>query len=257
MLVAKELRLQQVPLVIAGLSLLLWIVLVLRADSTQVGFYRAFAAVSGLLLAMVIGSIASAEERQLGTIEWQVVQPVAMWQQWSVKVGVVMGLAMILGVGVPTALTDSSGILRGSDGHESFGTTVVMLTAASLYVSSLCASGAWALVMSLPAVAGGLFVRIVALGPLGKAADAAWSSAFKAALPAGTDLRGWTRSEVMAVADPLVTAGFIAVVAWFALENHRSTDRSVRVATGWSSRVRRRGPCGGAGGIAMLFGRRW
>ena len=41
--------------------------------------------------------LASAEERQLGTLEWQILLPSPAWQQWAVKVGVAFGLALLLG----------------------------------------------------------------------------------------------------------------------------------------------------------------
>ena len=39
------------------------------------------------MLALLIGSLASAEERQLGTLEWQGLLPMASWKQWAAKVG--------------------------------------------------------------------------------------------------------------------------------------------------------------------------
>ena len=53
---------------------------------------------------ILIGSLASAEERQLGTLEWQTLLPSPAWQQWAVKVGVTFGLALLLGVGLPALL---------------------------------------------------------------------------------------------------------------------------------------------------------
>ena len=64
-------------------------------------------------LAMLIGSLASAEERQLGTLEWQTLLPSPAWQQWAVKVGVTFGLALLLGVGLPA-------LLHGLDGAKDY-----------------------------------------------------------------------------------------------------------------------------------------
>jgi hypothetical protein len=45
-----------------------------------------------------------AEERELGTLEWQLTQPVSLVRQWWVKVAVTVGLGLILGVVLPAAL---------------------------------------------------------------------------------------------------------------------------------------------------------
>ena len=50
----------------------------------------------GALLAVLIGSLASAEERQNGTLEWQLLLPMAAWKQWAVKVGTVLVLTALL-----------------------------------------------------------------------------------------------------------------------------------------------------------------
>ena len=43
---------------------------------------------------LLAGSLASAEERQLGTRDWQGLLPVAAWRQWAVKVAVVLLLSL-------------------------------------------------------------------------------------------------------------------------------------------------------------------
>ena len=84
-------------------------------------------------LAILIGSLASAEERQLGMLEWQTLLPSPAWQQWAVKVGVTFGLALLLGVstarpapqsppnhGLPGTADVAPGRtdLRAADGHQ-------------------------------------------------------------------------------------------------------------------------------------------
>ena len=56
------------------------------------------------VLALLIGSIASAEERQLGTQEWQQLLPMASWKQWALKVGTAIGLSLLLGVALPAVI---------------------------------------------------------------------------------------------------------------------------------------------------------
>src|SRR5204862_543656 len=82
-LLKKELRLQQMALLVAGMFLLVWISL-WEVHRLQPEFSSAFIDVGTLLyvglLSLVIGSVASAEERQLGTAEWPVLMPEAGWE---------------------------------------------------------------------------------------------------------------------------------------------------------------------------------
>src|SRR5206468_1469267 len=95
------------------------------------------------LLSIVIGSVASAEERQLGTAEWQVLMPVAAWKQWAVKVGVALGLAMLLAGLLPAYVLKE--VSWGNEFKDSrLELTAVLagvataLATMSLYISSMC-----------------------------------------------------------------------------------------------------------------------
>lgn len=50
---------------------------------------------------MLIGALASAEERGLGTLHWQMLQPYAAWKQWTIKVATALTLTALLGVALP------------------------------------------------------------------------------------------------------------------------------------------------------------
>ena len=109
----------------------------------------------GASLAISIGSLASAEERQLGTLEWQTLLPSPAWQQWAVKVSVTFGLALLLGVGLPALLHGLDGA-KDYAGLQMWRTVVplfVLLTAISLYLSTLCRTAVGALVVSFPTIA--------------------------------------------------------------------------------------------------------
>ena len=100
---------------------------------------------------------------------------------------------------------------------------VIVLTIGGLYVSSLCSSGLWALLMSLPAMLGVVvFVRAVA-DPLERLAFALVSHLPAPAIPHGLPVdRGiWIFGPLL-----LVVAGFLAVVLRFALANQRTADRA-------------------------------
>ncbi len=229
LLVTKELRVQQLPLVMAGLYLLGWLGVTLLGRADAYGVLKALLIAYALALGASIGSFASAGERQFGTIEWQVLQPIAMWKQWVVKVGVVVGLAMLLGIGLPTVLAHV-GPAAHADPFvgQPLATAVALLlcTAGSLYVSSLCHSGTWALMLSLPVAFAAIWVQKVPLGWVEHRAHAVWSRVFIVAAPAGVNLRGWTPSQVVDVVDVALIAAFIATLARFALTNHRYADRS-------------------------------
>ena len=146
LLVKKELRLQQMTFAASGVCMLVWLGI---AASTRIipgfrGFPVSVVALSyGGLLALLIGALASAEERELGTLEWQTMLPMAAWKQWSVKAGTVLVLAAVLSFAIPVVL--ASGSVSFNAGHAG---AILFLAAGSLYVSSLCRSGLRALIVS-------------------------------------------------------------------------------------------------------------
>jgi hypothetical protein len=204
LLAKKELALQQLTLAVAAIYVLSWWVLLLadrlvtlslRRNTVQDVLDVLSVFYSGIL-ALVIGSLASAEERQFGTLEWQLLLPLASWKQWLVKVGVVFGLAMALLIGLPALALSRTG---GHDNVSWYVCAILLLTCSSLYVSSLNTSGLKALLLSMP-------VSLVAL-------------AVMAALSSMLGLRRLSPAPVV------LFAGFLAVVLYFALVNHRSGER--------------------------------
>ena len=158
-------------------------------------------ALNGLMLAWLIGSLASAEERHLGTLEWQTLLPVAAWQQWMVKAGVTLGLALLLAIGLPMLFA-----IDGPQLNPVYIGIVVVLATGSLYVSSLCSSGLRTLTVSGPAI---LLVF----------------------LPLGRFIRPYGY-VLMSPMDALVLAGLLVLSLRFAFENHRSAERNLR-RVGW------------------------
>ena len=196
MLIRKELHLQQMTFAVAGVWLVIWLVesALTRMIPGFVGLPLPLVSIIfGGLLALLIGSLASAEERQLGTLEWQVLLPMAAWKQWTVKVATALGLAALLSFGLPVVL---------AGGHVGFSAwhagVIVFLTSGGLYVSSLCRSSLRALIVSGPAiiVLSMVSVRLVA--------------AF------GNPRTLWA----------LPPAVIVALMLWFAFENHRLAGQS-------------------------------
>jgi len=186
--VKNELRLQQLTLVVSGLFVFLGgiVVLLQRSDSPYTGpGVGTLATLHGLFIAVVAGSRASAEERHLGVLPSQALQPKAAWRPWAVKVTITLGLALALSVALPwlfrfvdadrVLFTDIGGTLHQgswSDRHPAdwwFGLElayfagVVLTTIAALYVSSLNSNSLWALLACFPtgAAIAALFGSIV------------------------------------------------------------------------------------------------
>ncbi len=240
MLVKKELHLQQMTLVIAALYVLCWATAALMdrfVPDFPVDFpLLPLTIMYFALLSIVIGSLASAEERQLGTLEWQVLLPMPIWRQWMVKVTVVIGLALALGVALPIALS----YIHVSEDVRVQGTplwtdkvfvvrmtaAIVLLTACGLYLSSLSTAAVQALVLSIPvAFAGAAILPYVA--------DWAPSMAYKVVTHLGRRpnlirispnmyYRFWSSDIPLAIA-----AGLAVLLLRFAMQNHRSAERSL------------------------------
>ena len=202
LLTLKELRLQRLTIVVALLFAVGWAAAALwrhEGNDHDREVLGAVALIYYTLLAVVIGSLASAEERQLGTHEWQTLLPIAGWQQWMVKLGTTLGLALLVSVVMPTLMADLSWRYPAHAG------VVLLLTIGSLYVSSLCRSGLQALAWSAP-------VLVIALQLLSRFA-----------------LLGF---------DGRLLAGALAIAAvaamWFGMENHRSS-RPEAGRVGWQA----------------------
>jgi lysylphosphatidylglycerol synthetase-like protein (DUF2156 family) len=166
------------------------------------------------ILAMLIGSLASAEERHLGTLEWQMLLPVPGWQQWVVKVGVVLTMVLLLCGALPAVLASLTPGDQSLDPVDRWqvASIIVLLTVGSLYLSSLCRTGVGALVLSLPTVVATVFfVRTV--GSL------LWD--VSAAAP-----RLSIRPHDLGPLLIAIVAGFVALLLWLGFRNHRTTDRS-------------------------------
>ena len=198
---------------VAGLNVLGWLAFVtfgpVVSHSTDVFF--ALTTFYGIMASLLVGSLASAEERQLGTHEWQVLTPIASSTQWAVKAGVVLGLALLLAFGLPVLLTSINPGLEGFR-WPLLVVAVVVLTSGGLYVSSVSASGLWAMLASLSAVFGvvwfGLFLKFRLSEMLGRG--------FNLDLPPDSAL------------DLMLAVAFVVLLLWLALVNHRSAERAGR-----------------------------
>jgi predicted membrane protein len=108
-----------------------------------------YAGILGVFIFLVTGASAIAEERVLGTLEWQWTQPIPMARQWRIKVGVATALALTLGLVLPAALVwlgfdaEALDTAFGQPDWEpiaAYAAALVALFATSLYASSVSQS---------------------------------------------------------------------------------------------------------------------
>jgi len=230
LLVKKELRLQHLTFVVSGIYLLEWATLwVLRLmapglEGTPFAVATAFHSGAAALLA---GSLASAEERHFGTLEPQLLLPMATWKQWTVKAGTTFGVVLLLAVALPALLGRFSPSGDGLRVNGWFAAAMILLMAASLYVSSLCASGLRALLASVAVMVSVVIAGSALYSVIGSNVYRTILSILSASQ---TDVpRSW--AEPLAIA---LAAGFLALVLRFALVNHRSSERRVG-RVGWQA----------------------
>jgi hypothetical protein len=213
MLVKKELRLQQMTFAMPVLFAVIWAALTIAGQlNPEFGHdfpIRGVALLYFALLPLLVGSLASAQERQFGTLESQAMLPVPFAQQWAVKTAVVLSLALVLGVLVPWFFVPSQ---ASADVLWLLMAGILLLTTWSLYLSSWSPSGIIALALMLPASA----AAIVAVR---------WIDSFVESFGRG-------HSFESRPPDPLTLAALGAPLAvalvLFAGRNHRTHERSLK-----------------------------
>ena len=234
-LVAKEVRLQQLAIVIA----VLWAVAYTLAEASGVRAARelsgadlgitiltVLSAFYSLVLPVVIGSLACAEERQFGTLDAQLLTPVRSSTQWIVKSLTALGLAELLALLIPLALARLFGdrvLIVGPRNTLTVEAHVLVLgmTSIGLYVSSLARSGMRALIGSVATIGAFAFYveRLVFFSSINRKLFVAVH-----ATRAAHSHRGIVPvlSDAYRVV-PLCL--FVALVVALALPNFRDTDR--------------------------------
>jgi ABC-type transport system involved in multi-copper enzyme maturation permease subunit len=155
-LVRKELRLHLLPWLLAivylVLAALLWVG-ANRVEEVRDNFkdLQVVAACGfGVLIVMTTGAAVIAEERQLGTLDWQLTSPVSVYRQWWTKFGVGLVLALVLGVALPQMVLQTVLGSRLADFNETFDGTArciatglaIGLFALATFASSLTRSTA-------------------------------------------------------------------------------------------------------------------
>jgi hypothetical protein len=155
-LIRKEIRLHAIPWMIAALTTGLWVLWMIARRLVPEGDLKdglnEFSPVTviggmlGVVALVTAGAGSVAEERALGTLDWQVTQPVTGRRQWWIKslVAVVTGLvtgllipATLLAVGFGPERWEKEGLAIELLPTASFATAVGLALALSLYASSI------------------------------------------------------------------------------------------------------------------------
>jgi hypothetical protein len=234
-LVAKELRLQQLAIVVSAMWALAYTVT--EASGAQrvmsshtpdiaVNLLSVSSAFYSVVLPLVIGSLACAEERHFGTLDAQLLLPVRSSTQWIVKSAAALGLAVALALLLPLALARMFGdvVLIAGPGPRSRLTTesvifVLGMTSISLYVSTLARSGIRALIGSVGIISAFGFV----VGELSN-----WSVGRKVFVAVHAARAAHTHPRYMVLNDAyrIVPLGaFVVLVVALALPNYRYAAR--------------------------------
>lgn len=221
-LVRKEFRLQQLPIAVAvfycaGALTLIPVANRYSGGQTALTVLMVMGAAMTVALA---GALSSAEERQLGTLDVQLLLPLSAWKQWTIKMMVLVILAFITVILIPVTIawirTGTPWPTLTTVTDERVLLAIVFVLASGVYVSSLSSSSIRAFVWSLPVIFGvPMFVNgfhwFVIRPLLGFRIYATYAS---------------SRASLVALAAAAVLGVYVAFL------NHREMDRSGRRLAG-------------------------
>lgn len=225
LLVGKELRLQQLTFAISAVYVAAWTAFTMAGME---GAAEPLAWIHAIVIPVVIGGLASAEERHLGTASWQALQPMASAWQWIIKAAVALVLTAVLVPAMPWVLTQLGGFPVGIEGG--FVTATVCVCVAVLYVSSISPSGIRAILNAGLAL---ILLFTIGAGVNGALVyPATWRlNQFATQITPFTltfdQIHAWER-WLEPLAFWIVFVGGAALLLRFGAINHRSEDRSAK-----------------------------
>jgi hypothetical protein len=216
-MLGKELHLLEITFVVSGLYVVAWLAVVLVGESLFPTRRAGLMTVATLLHAgaipLLAGSLASAEERQLGTLGWQVLLPIAAWRQWAVKAAVVLVVSLGLAIGVPAILYT---LFASGPGPVRLGwppaAAIAAVATLSLYASSLSTNGVRALARVAPAIGGVMLVAHITMNVMRRG----W-------MPLAWDLPNAASAVLYAA-----SAAVFALLLWLGMKNHGSAERGAK-----------------------------
>ncbi len=155
-LIRKEIRLHVIPWMVAALTTGLWILWMIARSLAPEGDLKdglnefspitVIGGMLGVVALVTAGAGSVAEERALGTLDWQVTQPVTGRRQWWIKslVAVVTGLvtgllipATLLAVGFGPERWEKEGLVVEQLPAMTFAMGIALTLTLSLYASSI------------------------------------------------------------------------------------------------------------------------
>ena len=225
LLIKKELGLHQIPLALAlfliGGSL---IAMTLKGHvDHMVEIYDVISVFYCGSTVLVIGCVASAEERQLGTHEWQLLLPISSAWQWTIKVLVAVGVMFVISIVLPSPFLywmngriDIVPVLQPSLMIEA--TAILMF---GLYVSSFSTNPMRTIVAAVVAFAVGFWPgsRLAAVPEARRFLNGIRSRLFYGVFDDNQLAMRWL---MIYAVELLVLALFVSLVFRFGLSNHRS-----------------------------------
>jgi len=247
LLIKKELRLQQMTFAVSGLYVVGAVTTMILAARNPLYMGPTFGAISMIhayCIPLIAGALASAEERHMGTLAGQILQPRSMRVQWILKSIVTIGIALLLACGLPLLLMS---VHRPADAFRvppdaALGLSI--LCAAAMWVSSNSGNTLWALLASFPAigVAGmiGSFAYGVIRSHIWNWIPYVWDETRYRLLRQAMQQdhsRAWLEPRIQAFGDlqhslqiirVSLIVGFGVLVLSMAARNHRTLDRSLR-----------------------------
>ena len=163
-LIMKELQLQQIAWVTLLLFVpgLVWALTEVARGSIDFEIVTLLTVIYLGAFALLVGSLASAEERQLGTLPFELMLPMPAWHRWTIKIVVAMTLAVAAAAALSTLVQWFSPVEMRVGIMPRAILPIVIITAVGIYVSSLSTSGVRALALAFPAaLAAFLFVQSI------------------------------------------------------------------------------------------------
>jgi hypothetical protein len=280
-LIRKELRLHVVPWLIAGILIGFWgLSLLIRkwAPESELGVAASnpytvtlYAGILGVFIFLVTGASAIAEERVLGTLEWQWTQPIPMARQWRIKVGVATALALTLGLVLPAALVwlgfdaEALDTAFGQPDWEpiaAYAAALVALFATSLYASSVSQSSMKAVALTPMLLASLWAVGALTILGVGVMLDDQWGNLWEFPLrvdgvrdPALLNQKPPTLLQALGSLHQISETGaMILGTIWIGFMVRSARVNAQRLRMGWPTVSRQWGRLSGGLWMASLLG---
>jgi len=280
-LIRKELRLHVVPWLIAGILIGFWgLSLLIRkwAPESELGVAASnpytvtlYAGILGVFIFLVTGAGSIAEERVLGTLEWQWTQPIPMARQWRIKVGVATALALTLGLVLPAALVwlgfdaEALDTAFGQPDWQpiaAYAAALVALFATSLYASSVSQSSMKAVALTPMLLASLWAVGALTIMGVGVMLDDQWGNVWEFPLradgvrdPALLNQKPPTLLQALGSLHQISETGaMILGTIWIGFMVRSARVNAQRLRMGWPTVSRQWGRLSGGLWMASLLG---